>query len=92
MAPRRRRLPHDPGKVCDSCRHLKRPLLYCGWRLIEICKRIAEAGIGDIQVEDLSQLVQEVLTLKNRVYWCMGKKLGPTYSITAAYGSPEQRA
>ena len=72
MAPRRRRLPHPPDKVCGSCRYLLRPPFYNVWRLRKACRRIVEAN--RIRVEDLTRLVREVLTLNNKRYWCSREK------------------
>ena len=64
---RRRKLPHDPGKVCGSCRFLQRPIYYSS-RVVEACEKVGKAG--SIRTENLAELTYEVLTLNREKFWC----------------------
>ena len=63
----RRKLPHDPAKVCGSCRFLQRPIYYSS-RLVEACEKVGKAG--DIRTEILAELTYEVLALNREKFWC----------------------
>jgi hypothetical protein len=64
---RRRRLPHDPAKVCGSCRFLRRPIYYSN-RLVEACEKMGKAG--NLRTENLAELTYEVLALHREKFWC----------------------
>lgn len=53
---RRRKLPHDPAKVCGSCRFLRRPIYYSD-RLVKACEKVGKAG--DTRTEVLAELTYE---------------------------------
>ena len=62
-----RKLPHDPGKVCGSCRFLQRPVYYSS-RLVDACEKVGKAG--NIYTENLGELIYQVLTLYREKFWC----------------------
>jgi hypothetical protein len=66
-ANRRRKLPHDPAKVCGSCRFLQRPIYYSK-RILEAIEKIGEAE--NIRTENLAELTYEVLALHREKFWC----------------------
>jgi hypothetical protein len=64
---RRRKLPQDPSKVCESCRFLRRPIYYSN-RLIEACEKAGKSK--EIGTETLAELTYEVLSLNREKFWC----------------------
>jgi len=65
---RRRKLSHDPAKVCGSCAHLRRPIHYSKL-LEEACEKVVK-GVN-VRTEDLALLVQETLRLSRERFWCV---------------------
>jgi hypothetical protein len=63
----RRKLPHDPAKVCGSCRFLQRPIYYSK-RVLKAIEKIGKTE--NIRTENLAELTYEVLALHREKFWC----------------------